>query len=65
MTQKAEFQIQANEMNNRPAFPSCRRSVIYFTRAQWHVCFFLDVVPTPAVLTEAFSFHPAGMLIIA
>ena len=31
MTQKAEFQIQANEMNNRPAFPSCRRSVIYFT----------------------------------
>ena len=61
MTQKAEFQIQANEMNNRPAFPSCRRSVIYFTRAQWHVCFFLDVVPTPAVLTEAFSFHPAGI----
>ena len=48
MTQKTEFQIQANEMNNRPAFPSCRRSVIYFTRAQWHVCFFLDVVPTPA-----------------
>ena len=47
MTQKAEFQIQANEMNNRPAFPSCRDSVIYFTRAQWHVCFFLDVVPTP------------------
>ena len=52
MTQKAEFQIQANEMNNRPAFPSCRRSVIYFTRAQWHVCFFLDVVPTPAVLSS-------------
>ena len=44
---KAEFQIQANEINNRPAFPSCRDSVIYFTRAQWHVCFFLDVVPTP------------------
>ena len=63
MTQKAEFHIQANEMNNRTAFPSCRRSVIYFTRAQWHVCFFLDVVPTPAVFTEAFSFHPAGMFI--
>ena len=63
MTRKAEFQIQANEMKNRPAFPSCCRSVIYFTRAQWHVCFFLDVVSTPAVFTEAFSFHPAGMFI--
>ena len=41
MTQKAEFQIQANEMNNGPAFPSCRRSVISFTRAQWQ-CLFLS-----------------------
>ena len=60
MTQKADFQIQANEMNNRPAFPSCRRSVMCAV-----ACLFLSLCRTDAnrVLTEAFSFHPAGMFI--
>ena len=65
---KRRIQIPANEMllfvnlwrNKRPAYPTCRRLVISFTRAHWHVRFFLDVVPTPAVFTEAFSFRSNG-----
>ena len=48
MTQKAEFQIQANEMNNRPAFPSCRRSVIIIVSHGAVACLFLSWCRTVA-----------------
>ena len=69
-TSKRRIQIPAYEMlflhlwrNNRPAFPTYCRLVISFTRAHWHVSFFLGVVSTPAAFTEAESFHPVSMFI--